>query len=70
MILSQLKKLFFEAEEHAPVLDQLRADSSTNHVSSGMAQLLTPDGERNLIVSVWYAKNWCKVHPSWKWEAL
>lgn len=32
-----------------------------------MAQLVEPDGTRNMIVSVQTAIDYCKSHPGWTW---
>lgn len=64
-----ISKLFFESESHDVLMDSLQSDTIA-HTDGGMAQLLTPDGRRDRVVTQWYAIHWCKDHRDWTWEAL
>jgi hypothetical protein len=64
-----ISKLFFESESHDVLMDSLQSDTIA-HTSGGMAQLITPEGKRDRVVTQWYAMHWCKDHRDWTWEAL
>lgn len=64
-----LKRIFFEAESHAPVMDHLRT-SSDPHTHGGNVALIDPSGDLNMICTLWYARAWCADHKDWKWEPV
>ncbi|MCU1317429.1 MAG: hypothetical protein JWN63_2751 [Candidatus Acidoferrum typicum] len=39
-------------------------------VDDGMAQLLDPEGRRDIVCRTWFAEQWCYGRSDWKFEVL